>query len=103
MTLLKEETMRKGLALARAEHELQRMIDCYTQVKQSIDEAIANIKPNKVHIVKEGDTLRTIAREYYGSVDTWKALGSYNKLINSELTKGQILEIPLKEVLQGGA
>ena len=103
MSLLKEDTMKKGLALVKAERQLQKMIDCYIQTKQAIDEAIANVKPGKTHIVKDGDTLRNIAREYYGSVDLWKALGSYNKLISSDITKGQTLEIPQKEVLQSGA
>lgn len=36
----------------------------------------------KEHIVKEGETLQSIAYQYYGDSGYWTAISSYNRIIN---------------------
>ena len=52
--------------------------------------SISNIR----HLVKDGETLQTIAVRYYGSVDSWEKIYTHNKLNSSILVAGTVLEIP---------
>lgn len=46
------------------------------------------------HLVKSGDNLQKISVKFYGTADNWKKIYDYNRLTTTELTPGQLLEIP---------
>lgn len=56
--------------------------------------AIAKQTPLARYLVKDGDTLQRIAVKFYGSADSWDRIYDHNKLQTSQLTRGQLLEIP---------
>ena len=47
------------------------------------------------HIVQENETLYSIAMKYYQSAEGMDIIKKWNKLENSAIYKGQVLEIPL--------
>lgn len=55
-----------------------------------------------LHIVNSGDSLWSIAAQYYGQGGKWRAIMAYNELPNSVLSVGQRLEIPLPGRLDVG-
>jgi lysozyme len=48
----------------------------------------------KQYVVKEGDTLSSIAKTHCGDPSLWKAIRDYNRLPDAGLTIGQTLTIP---------
>jgi LysM repeat protein len=46
------------------------------------------------HFVIQGDTLQKISVKFYGSPDNWKKIYDYNRLTNTRLVNGVILEVP---------
>lgn len=52
-----------------------------------------------MYTVKEGDTWWKISQNNYGSGNYYLKLTAYNKMNNQPLYKGQVVEIPPKEVL----
>lgn len=60
----------------------------------------------KMHPVKENETLFSIARKYYGDSAHWQKLAEYNKgrvKANGAVREGVTLRIPPKDVLLGQA
>jgi len=54
-----------------------------------------------LHVIKQGDTLVTIASQYYGTGRAWYVLGDINLMTNPfDLTVGDTLIIPSKAYLQ---
>lgn len=70
------------------------------QTEQTQQEDVTIDKLPGKYIVKEGDTLFTIAEKYYGIGDKFTEIVKANNLSNADLiTSGQVLEIPkLEEV-----
>lgn len=65
--------------------------------KQDNDEKTEEIKTERIHIVRSGETLSDISRQYYGSADKWqKILGADRLPISdpSKLRPGARLVIP---------
>ena len=56
--------------------------------------ALAFTLPLERYLVRENDTLQKISIRYYNTTDNWTVIYDHNDLATSELTKGQILEIP---------
>lgn len=47
-----------------------------------------------IYIAKEGDDLRDVAREFYGSSDDWTSIMVFNDLTSSKLEPGMIVYVP---------
>lgn len=47
-----------------------------------VDPDNPNIQIKAEHIVKEGETLQSIAYQYYGDSGYWTMISSYNRIIN---------------------
>lgn len=56
--------------------------------------SLAFTLPLERYLVRENDTLQKISIRYYNTVDNWTVIYDHNELSSTELTKGQILEIP---------
>lgn len=52
-----------------------------------------------VHTVQQGETLYSISMKYYKTREGEPFIRTINNLISNELTAGQILKIPAKEVI----
>lgn len=50
--------------------------------------------PFRRHLVRQGDTLQNISMKYYNTADNWKKIYDHNKLSQTDLVIGSILEIP---------
>lgn len=50
--------------------------------------------PYRRHLTRQGDTLQKISMLYYNTADRWIEILTHNKLSTTNLTNGQILEIP---------
>lgn len=50
--------------------------------------------PFRRHLVRQGDTLQNISMKYYNTADNWKKIYDHNKLSETDLVIGSILEIP---------
>lgn len=50
--------------------------------------------PFRRHLVRSNDTLQNISIKYYQTADNWKKIYDHNKLKETALTVGSILEIP---------
>lgn len=61
---------------------------------QSRYSAMSKQVPFRRHLVKTGDTLNNISMKYYGISDNWKKIYDHNKLSDTVLVIGSILEIP---------
>lgn len=59
--------------------------------------ALASATPAFRHRVAASDTLQSISIKYYNNAGDWKRIYDHNKLASTELTVGQILEIPRQE------
>lgn len=55
---------------------------------------LATTIPLVRHLVRQGDTLQTIAMKYYNSSDNWKKIYDHNKLTTTQLVVGSVLEVP---------
>ncbi len=55
-------------------------------------------QPYSEHVVKTGDTLFKLAKDYYGDGNGWPAIRDYNGLQDVNLKVGQHVRIPLKHV-----
>lgn len=66
-----------------------------TGVVEAVEEQEAEKAPAlRVHIVKKGDTLRTIAREYLGDSRRTEEIRKMNNLATNILRVGRELTIP---------
>jgi len=65
--------------------------------RESIHDHEKAFEPEEViaHIVQENETLYSIAMKYYQSAEGMDIIKKWNKLENSAIHKGQVLEIPL--------
>ena len=50
--------------------------------------------PLRRHLIKEGETLQSIAIEYYSDALQWETIYNHNDLKSTDLIVGNILEIP---------
>ena len=56
------------------------------------------------YVIKKGDTLGKVAKEFYNDYELYKKLAEYNGILNPDLVMlGQTIEIPSKAELIGGA
>lgn len=69
---------------------------CQVALQKLSDDIMAYINSisNIRHLVKDGETLQTIAVRYYGTVDGWEKIYIHNKLDSSTIVSGTVLEIP---------
>lgn len=59
---------------------------------------VENTQEESTHTVATGDTLWTIAEEYYGTGFEWTRIQEANNLANAnDIEEGQVLEIPEKD------
>jgi len=68
-----------------------------TALLQSLYKHFLNIIPTLPmarHLVKLGDTLQGLSVRYYGTPDNWKDIFDYNKLQDTVIATGALLEIP---------
>ena len=56
--------------------------------------ALAQTVPMVRHLVRQGDTLQTLAQKYYQNAELWKKIQDHNKLTTTTLVVGSVLEIP---------
>ena len=49
-----------------------------------------------IYTAREGDDLRTVSEQFYGSPFDWRSLLIYNELTSSELRAGQVILVPRK-------
>jgi len=79
-------------ARARLTVTFNEYLDADTQVKA------ANLQTadfTKLHIVKQGDTLSSIAGQYYEDVAKWRAIALANEIVDPRaITTGQEIRIP---------
>lgn len=56
---------------------------------------VISVNP-KLHIIKDGETLASIAFRYYGDSGYWGRIANYNKILNpfTEVTPGKQIMIP---------
>jgi nucleoid-associated protein YgaU len=54
---------------------------------------------SRTHIVTDDDTLRSIALKYYGDVNVWKKLASFNGIDDLRISAGDLVKIPDKDKL----
>ena len=57
-------------------------------------EALSKTVPKARHRVINGDTLQKLSTKFYGTPEHWKAIYDHNKLTDTDLVAGKILEIP---------
>jgi nucleoid-associated protein YgaU len=57
-------------------------------------DSIAQTIPIARYRVVDGDTLQNISVRFYGDVQFWQNIYDHNRLASTQLTQGQILEIP---------
>lgn len=69
-------------------------INASLQSLQSRFAAMSASTPMRRHLVRNGDSLQTIAMKYYNSSENWKKIYDHNKLANTNLRIGSVLEIP---------
>lgn len=50
--------------------------------------------PFRRHLVRQGDTLQNISMKYFNTADNWKKIYDHNKLSQTDLVIGSVLEIP---------
>ena len=55
------------------------------------------------YTAREGDDLRDVARQFYGSPLGWRRLLVFNGLTSAELTAGQVVLVPTSDADQSGA
>jgi nucleoid-associated protein YgaU len=73
----KARAMRHNPAAHRKMGVPPRPLSGRTPTKQANDEQSKEIKTERFHIVRSGETLSDISRQYYGSADKWqKILGA---------------------------
>jgi len=63
------------------------------QIATELD-SIINRTPKARHVVSDGETLQTIAVQYYGDASFWYVIYKHNKLTPDALAAGDVLEIP---------
>ncbi len=56
--------------------------------------ALASTVPMVRHLVRQGDSLQTLAQKYYQNAELWKKIYDHNKLTTTTLVVGSVLEIP---------
>jgi len=101
VTSLSEEL--KGLR-QRLHEQAQQLVRKARQAASETVEAVRRQPEKQVHVVRKGDTLSKLAREYYGNLKYWPALRDYNHDVlkgKDTLTLGMELQIPpLEKLLQ---
>lgn len=87
--------------IANQEEEETPPVKVKTNVQHpaSNDEAEEKQKTKVVtHIVKENETLFSIAMQYYDTAEGMDIIKKWNHLKNSQLHKGQVLQIPVVDL-----
>lgn len=69
-------------------------MSAYLAQMQAHFEQLAKTLPIARHKVAPGDTLQKISIKFYGSQDNWDKIYSHNRLANTVLVPGTVLEIP---------
>ena len=78
-------------------HQIQRDFGSLAALLASMQAQfakLANNTPQFRHLVRNGDTLQTVAQKYYQSSDNWKSIYDHNNLTTTVLKVGTVLEIP---------
>ena len=96
---MKQPNINEVIAMIQCDHELQATIDSLDLFMKKITDIINAKSAQKIHLIVDGDTLRTLAFRYYNDMTYWTKLGQYNSLTTSTLTKGNELIIPEKSEL----
>lgn len=98
--------------------DLRRRLDSFAQTPATPDSGVPSpsgngnaltstpptpTTPDRMHPVQEGQTLYSIAKQYYGDGNLWKDLAKYNegRVKGDALRVGVTLKIPTKDVLLG--
>jgi nucleoid-associated protein YgaU len=55
---------------------------------------LATTVPMVRHLVRQGDSLQTLAQKYYGNAELWQRIYTHNRLTTTTLVVGSVLEIP---------
>ena len=85
---MKHPDLDELMAVIQLDHEMQATIDDLEQLDRQLNNIIEAKKLSKVHLIKDGETIRQLAERYYGAQSYWMALAKYNGLTTGTLTKG---------------
>lgn len=96
---MKQPDLNEMMNMIQLDRELQYTLNDLDNLETYVNSIIASKKLSKIHLIKDNETLRQLAERYYGSQSYWMALGKYNGLTTSTLTKGNELIIPDKDEL----
>lgn len=70
-----------------------------TGAPSSSDNAASTATPGGTHVVKQGETMQTIAKQYYGAMSKWQSIAKANPTVDPNLMKvGTKLRIPAAPV-----
>lgn len=83
-------TRSQGRAFGRLRAQAQRVA---RQLRRSVSP-----EPFAVVSVREGETLRTLARRFYGTSDDWQRIAAVNSLPDSVVPIGTIVVVPPKSI-----
>lgn len=64
--------------------------------RREFNQVVLNGRQIRVHTIKEGETLQSIAFRYYGNSGMWARIADYNSIYNpfTELSEGMQIYIP---------
>ncbi len=105
--LIEDYTAREAAARADIEELSPDLADCKAALKglqgqlKKLEMEVADLKAKrpKVYIVKPGDTLKSIAEEFYGDASKWMLIYKANKAIIKDpdvLYPGLELQLPIE-------
>lgn len=79
--------------LSSAQSNSSEFSRIFAQYQDLLDQ-LRQTSPSQRHVVKEGDTLQRLAMKYFNDGSLWKEIYDHNELDTTQLTIGDILEIP---------
>jgi nucleoid-associated protein YgaU len=95
--MLAAETWRRAMGQAAQEAE-QAAVDTRESIRQRVvDDYLAIVT------VREGETLRTLARDWYGDADAWTTIADANSLTSAIVPIGTIIFIPRQSTPGSGS
>ena len=86
--------------LFQLEHYVDSSNEMLSLIMNQVKQAMARETKVVTHVVTDADTLRSIAKKYYGDINLWRKLAKYNNA-PVDIETGSTIIVPDKEVLNG--